>query len=141
MVGLELTQQALATTDVVHRIAALGTAPARFVLEVLDFYGGTDRAEPGAPHPPLHDLCAVARVIDPTVMTTRRAPITVELTGTHTRGMTIADLRASAPPDCHTQVAVDLDHGRFWDLIIDALDGLRQAHAGMPRVSREPGGG
>jgi purine nucleosidase len=133
MVGLELTQQALATSDVVERIAALGTAPARFVLEVLEVYGGTDRAEPGAPHPPLHDLCAVARVIDPAVMTTRRAPITVELTGTHTRGMTIADLRGPAPPDCHTRVAVDLDHVRFWDLIVDAL---RLAHAEVPRAHR-----
>ena len=31
MVGLDLTHQALATPDVVDRIAALGTAPARFV--------------------------------------------------------------------------------------------------------------
>ena len=70
----------------------------------------------------MHDLCAVARVIDPAVITTRRAPITVELAGVHTRGMTIADLRGPAPPDCHTQVAVDLDHARFWDLVIDALE-------------------
>jgi inosine-uridine nucleoside N-ribohydrolase len=47
--------------------------------------------------PSVHDLCAVARVIDPGVMTTRRAPITVELTGTHTRGMTVADLRWPRP--------------------------------------------
>jgi purine nucleosidase len=122
MVGLELTHQALATPEVVDRIVALGTAPARFVLEVLDFFGGTYRAEESVPDPPLHDLCAVARVIDPSVMTTRRAPIRVELTGTHTRGMTIADLREPAPPDCHTQVAVDLDHVRFWDLVVDALE-------------------
>jgi inosine-uridine nucleoside N-ribohydrolase len=29
---------------------------------------------------------------------------------------------APTPQDCHTQVAVDLDHVRFWDLIIDALE-------------------
>ena len=27
-----------------------------------------------------------------------------------------------APPDCHTQVAVDLDHARFWDLVLGALE-------------------
>jgi purine nucleosidase len=37
-------------------------------------------------------------------------------------GVTIADLRGPAPPDCHTQVAVDLDHARFWDLVLDALE-------------------
>jgi purine nucleosidase len=117
---LDLTRQAVATPEVVDRIATLGTTAARYVLEVLEFFGGTYLAEQGLPHPPVHDLCAVARVIDPAVMTTRLAPITVELTGVHTRGMTIADLRGPAPPDCHTRVAVDLDHDRFWDLVIDA---------------------
>jgi len=122
MVGLDLTHQALATPEVVDRIAALGTAPARFVLEVLEFFGGTYPAEQGLPHSSVHDLCAVARVIDPAVMTTRRARVTVELTGTHTHGMTVADMRAPASPACRTHVAVDLDHARFWDLVIDALD-------------------
>jgi purine nucleosidase len=36
--------------------------------------------------------------------------------------MTVADFRAPPPPDCHTQVAVKLDHQRFWDLIVDALE-------------------
>ena len=39
MVGLDLTHQALATPDVVAAIAAVGTAPARFVLELLEFFG------------------------------------------------------------------------------------------------------
>jgi purine nucleosidase len=120
MVGLDLTQQALAPSEVLERIAALGTAPARFFLEVLRFYGGT-QTDGGGANSPVHDLCAVARVIDPAVMTTRRAPVTVELTGRHTRGMTIADLRGPASSECHTQVAVDLDNARFWDLVLDAL--------------------
>lgn len=124
MVGLDVSLQAVATPDVVDRIATLGTPAARYVLEVLEFFGGTFLAEQGLPHPSVHDLCAVARVIDPAVLTTRRAPITVELTGTHTRGMTVADLRVPAPPDCHTQVAVDLDHALFWDLVLDALKGI-----------------
>ena len=54
-------------------------------------------------------------------MTTRRAPIAVELTGTHTLGMTVADLRQQAPADCPTQFAQTLDVGRFWDLVIEAI--------------------
>jgi purine nucleosidase len=122
MVGLDLTHQALATPNVVARIAAIGTSPARFVTQVLEFFGDTYRAVQGFPHPPLHDPCAVARVIDPGMMTTQRAPLVVELTGRHTRGMTVADLRAPVPPGCRTEVAVDLDHDRFWDLVVDALE-------------------
>ena len=30
--------------------------------------------------------------------------------------------RPATPPDCHTHVAVGLDHARFWDLVLDALE-------------------
>jgi purine nucleosidase len=122
MVGLDLTHQALATDEVAARIAAVGTGPARFVGELLEFFGQTYKDAQGFDYPPVHDPCAVARVIDPAVMTTRRVPLNVELTGTLTLGMTVADFRAPAPADCTTSVAVDLDHQRFWDLIVDALE-------------------
>ena len=60
-------------------------------------------------------------MIDPTVMTTRKVPVDIELQGKLTLGMTVADFRAPAPADCHTSVAVDLDHEKFWDLVTDAL--------------------
>ncbi|MGV9878579.1 uridine-preferring nucleoside hydrolase UriH [Streptomyces sp. NPDC003006] len=122
MVGLDLTHQALATPDVVERIAKVGTGPAVFVGELLDFFGTMYLEAQGFAAPPVHDPCAVAYVIDPDVMTVRKAPVDIELTGTLTLGMTVTDLRAPAPDDCHTQVAVDLDHQRFWDLIVDALE-------------------
>ncbi|UPO78543.1 nucleoside hydrolase [Arthrobacter sp. Helios] len=122
MVGLDLTHQALATDEVAGRIAAVGTKPAKFVGELLEFFGKTYKDAQGFDFPPVHDPCAVAYVIDPSVMTTRRVPLDVELTGTLTLGMTVADFRAPAPDDCTTSVAVDLDHQKFWDLIVDALD-------------------
>ncbi|MER7398186.1 nucleoside hydrolase [Streptomyces sp. NPDC000151] len=122
MVGLDLTHQALATPEVAERIAALGTKPAKFVEELLEFFGTTYRDHQGFESPPVHDPCAVAYVIDPDVMTVRRAPVDIELTGTLTKGMTVTDFRAPAPADCRTQVAVQLDHGRFWDLVVDALE-------------------
>lgn len=121
MVGLDLTHQALATPEVVSKIAAVGTAPAQFVLELLAFFGTMYKSAQGFDYPPVHDPCAVAYVIDPSVMTTRKVPLDVELTGRLTLGMTVADFRAPAPADCLTQVAVKLDHTRFWDLVTDAL--------------------
>ena len=122
MVGLDLTHQALATDEVADRIAAVGTKPAKFVGELLEFFGHAYKDAQGFDFPPVHDPCAVAYVIDPSVMTTRRVPLDVELTGTLTLGMTVADFRAPAPADCNTSVAVDLDHQKFWDLVVDALE-------------------
>jgi purine nucleosidase len=121
MVGLDLTHQALATPDVVEQVAAVGTAPAQFVVELLEFFGTTYKEAQGFDSPPVHDPCAVAYVIDPTIVETVKVPIDIELTGTLTLGMTVADFRAPAPADCTTSAAVKLDRERFWGLVVDAL--------------------
>ena len=121
MVGLDVTHQALATPEVVAAIAAVHTKPAQFVLELLDFFAASYRDAQGFDHPPVHDPCAVALVIDPTVMKVVRVPLDIELTGTLTLGMTVADFRSEAPETCNTFAATDLDHTKFWALIVDAL--------------------
>ena len=98
------------------------TAPARFVLELLEFFTQSYQDAQGFDYPPVHDPCAVALVIDPTVMSVVRVPLDIELTGTLTLGMTVADFRAAAPADCTTHAATDLDHAKFWGLIVDALE-------------------
>lgn len=122
MVGLDVTHQALATPEVVAAITAIDTAPARFVLELLEFFAHSYKDAQGFDHPPVHDPCAVALVIDPSVMKVVRVPLDVELTGTLTLGMTVADFRDEAPETCNTYAATDLDHGKFWGLITDALE-------------------
>lgn len=122
MVGLDLTHQALATPAVVERIDKIGTGPSTFVVELMDFFGKMYKQSQGFDSPPVHDPCAVAYVIDPSVMTTKKVPVDIELGGNLTLGMTVADFRAPAPADCTTSVAVELDHQKFWDLIVDALE-------------------
>jgi purine nucleosidase len=122
MVGLDVTHEALATREVAASIAAVGTGPARFVGELLDFFAHSYKDAQGFDFPPVHDPCAVAFVIDPSVMEVRRVPLDVELTGSLTLGMTVADFRAPAPDDCTTQVAMKLDHAKFWALVVDALE-------------------
>ncbi|MFC1205603.1 nucleoside hydrolase [Pasteurella multocida] len=121
MVGLDLTHQALATEDVIKNIEKIQTKPAKFVLELLAFFRKMYKQAQNFDYPPVHDPCAVAYVIDPTVCTTKVVPINIELTGTHTLGMTVADFRYPIPENCHTQVAMQLNKAKFWGLIYDAL--------------------
>jgi purine nucleosidase len=121
MVSLDLTHQATATPDVVERIGAIGSPLAEFVVEILRFYGGTYRARQGFTAPPVHDLCCVAWVCDPGVFTTRSAFVAVELTGTWTTGMTVTDFGGLLGREHNTDVAVDLDRARLWDLTVSAI--------------------
>jgi purine nucleosidase len=124
MVGLDLTHQALATDEVVASIREIGTGPARFADEVMDFFASSYKEVQGFEHPPVHDPCAVAYVIDPTIVRAVPAPIVVETRGEHTLGMTVVDLRGPAPAGTRTKVALELDHARFWALVIDAIRNL-----------------
>ncbi|UNK45783.1 nucleoside hydrolase [Arthrobacter sulfonylureivorans] len=136
MVGLDLTHQALATPEVVEQIEAVGTGPARFVRELMDFFAQTYKDAQGFDYPPVHDPCAVAYVIDPTVMTTRKVPVDIELQGKLTLGMTVADFRMPAPDDCHTSVAVDLDRTKFWNLVTDALVRIGEVDLGTAATTK-----
>ena len=124
MCGLDVTHQALATPDVVERIRALGTPLSRAVVDLLGFFGERYRRLWGFPTPPVHDPVAVARVIDPSIVTVVDAHVAIELHGTHTRGATVADrfgMLGNAP---NAKVATELDAERFWALLIDALAAL-----------------
>jgi purine nucleosidase len=121
MVGLDVTEQAAATGEVLERIAALGTPVAAAVRGLLGFYAAAQLRETGRGDPPLHDPCAVARVARPGLLKVREARVEVELAGRLTTGMTVTDFRPE--PDCpaNATVATGLDVAGFWDLLVDAL--------------------
>jgi inosine-uridine nucleoside N-ribohydrolase len=126
MIGLDLTHQAIATSDVVERIRALDTDVSRMVTALLEFYGASYRksgtaGSAGADGPPVHDPCAVARVARPGLMTVADAFVAVETRGEWTAGMTVTDFGGALGRAPNAKVATTLDAGGFWDLTLSAL--------------------
>ena len=126
MVGLDLTHQALATDEVAERIAAVPGSVSQFTLGLFTFFRKAYQDAQGFDFPPVHDPCTLAYLIDPTIVETVKVPLDVELNGSLTTGMTVADFRAPAPEDCHTKVATRLDAPRFWGLVVDAIDRIQK---------------
>lgn len=126
MVGLDLTHQALATDEVAERIAAVPGSVSQFTLGLFTFFRKAYQDAQGFEFPPVHDPCTLAYLIDPTIVETVKVPLDVELNGSLTTGMTVADFRAQAPEDCHTKVATRLDAPRFWGLVVDAIDRIQK---------------
>lgn len=131
MVGLDLTHQALATTDVVERIRQIDSELSRFVDAVLEFFGKTYQEIQDFEFPPVHDLCCVAWLVDNDVFTTRDAFVTVELNGKWTEGMTVTDFDDLFGQPKNTQVAIKLDHARLWDMTIAAIEELSARKASV----------
>ncbi|MGG4610255.1 uridine-preferring nucleoside hydrolase UriH [Providencia sp. Me31A] len=125
MVGLDLTHQARPDDRIMAEIAALKTPISEFVVRSLNYYTAGYRQRSGrSDHAPVHDPCAVAYLIDPSIIDTQKAPVNIELQGALTTGMTVTDFRSQATTDCHTQVATKLDNPKLWAMFIDSLKRL-----------------
>jgi purine nucleosidase len=126
MVGLDLTHQALATPEIKERIRAIGSPLSQTVAQWLDFFGGTYHAVWKMPYPPIHDACAVARVISPDVVQVQEAFVVVETQGKWTYGETVTDFLGAYGEPFNNLVATKLDFDAFWDLIVDAITRISQ---------------
>jgi purine nucleosidase len=121
MVGLDVTLQARATAAVRDRMRGLGRLADDLLLPGLSGYRNASGG-PGAPDadgPAVHDVCAVALVAEPGLITRRPARVEVETAGRWTAGMTVTDFAAPAA-DVNAQVGVAIDADGFWDLVLDA---------------------
>lgn len=123
MIGLNVTHQALVTPEIVAQLNALGPL-GRTCGELMTFFAATYRDVFGFAAPPLHDPVAVARVIDPTLVTCVEAFVGIETTGTFTRGATVVDLHGRLGREPNARVAVGLDVDRFFPLVVDAVSRL-----------------
>lgn len=127
MVGLDLTHQAVATPEVRERIRAIGTPLSKTVAEWLDFFGGTYSSVWKMPYPPIHDACAVARVINPEIVHVEEAFVVVETQGRWTYGDTVTDFLGAFGEPFNNLVATKLEFDGFWDLIVDAITRISQS--------------
>lgn len=121
MIGLNVTHQALATTEIIAEFRGLGTRLGTICAELMTYFAGTYRRAFGFEHPPVHDPIAVAAVIDPSIVGTVAAPVAVELTGTHTRGATVVDLHRRTASTPNADVAVGLEVDAFWRLLMGTV--------------------
>jgi len=122
MTGLDLTYQALADDEVIDRIRNLDNRVASLTLKLLELYGETYREFYGFEHPPVHDPCTVAKIIDDNVFTTKKMRVDIETKSELTRGRTVCDVHNRTGREPNAEVAIDLDKDRFWDIVIESLD-------------------
>jgi purine nucleosidase len=129
MVGLDLTEQARITPDVRGRIEAIGNEASRFAIDLLTSFEQRMRERGWGSTAAMHDACAVAYAIDPTLMTGEDAYVAVELKGQHSYGMTVTDFRGrEGEPNAFVPKVLDAE--RFWTMLVDSIG--RVGRIGQP---------
>jgi inosine-uridine nucleoside N-ribohydrolase len=123
MIGLDVTHQALLGPEEEARLREAGRI-GTFVAELNVFFSRYHRETYGWDGAPIHDAVAVAHVIRPELIETRRRNVEIELESELTRGRTVVDLwnRTERPPNAH--VGVRLDREGFFDLLVERIASL-----------------
>lgn len=123
MAGLDLTHQFRATQPRIEAVRALPGQLASVLADLMQFFMNMyvsrhNNMDGGA----VHDPCSVLCLSHPELFTRRASHVTIELTGTHTRGMTVVDqrdLKEVLEPNC--DVLWTIDHEPAFQLLIDAI--------------------
>jgi len=119
MIGLDVTLLARATAAVQDRMRTLGELGSRLLLPALAQYRDSAGT---AGEPPVHDVCAIVSIADPSVFDYTPAHVQVETHGALTAGMTVTDFSASSIPNARVATAIAAD--RFWDVTLDAYQSV-----------------
>jgi inosine-uridine nucleoside N-ribohydrolase len=120
MVGLDVTHQAGAGPAERERLRSVGHL-GNVVAGLLEFFAGTYERVYGFGSPPLHDPVAVAAVLEPDLLKTRRMRVDVECESELTRGETVCDFFGVTGKPPNTDVGVELDREGFFELLYRAL--------------------
>jgi purine nucleosidase len=93
LVGLDVTEQARVGADWLAALNSAKGPKAEFAGKLLDHYGQFYANMFGEQSCTLHDPLAAAIMMDQKLAGYKAMPLGVELTGTHTRGQVVSDLR------------------------------------------------
>lgn len=126
MFGLNLTHQTLLRRQDIAAVRAAHPGE-NAVADIMDFYCGTYYrfAGPDKPGAPLHDPCAIAYLIDPSLFEVRQLPGEVIVGDDESYGQTLIDIRPQDPAhdtrNKNVGVAMTADAERFATLVTQAL--------------------
>ncbi len=120
MVGLDVTHRAILGPKVEEHLRGVGQI-GTFVAELNVFFSQYHRATYGWNGAPIHDAVAVAHVVKPGLLETRRCNVEIELESELCRGRTVVDRwqRTDREPNAH--VGIDLDTEGFFDLLVERI--------------------
>ena len=118
---LDVTHKALTSRAWVEGMRALGTPVGRAVAAWTDFFERFDTAKYGSDGAPLHDPCVIAYLIRPDLFHGRHINVEIELAGTHTLGMTVADWWRITGRPVNALFMGSVDRDGFFALLTERL--------------------
>jgi inosine-uridine nucleoside N-ribohydrolase len=129
MVGLDVTNKARLSFADIAEMASWNGRVSRVVAPLLRFFAQANKDVFGFDGAPLHDALAVAHLVRPEVITTRRMNVAIETAGEYTRGRTVADVYGVSRRPANAEVALEVNQPLFREMLFEAIRALDAAQA------------
>jgi purine nucleosidase len=148
IIGLDVTDSTLLRQRDLDLIRRSGSPAAAYVARIVPFYMNFYSPLLGERACAMHSPLTVAAVAHPDlIVSSADIPMTVELSGSHTRGMTVADRRPGQDSDARSWLrakrvcyATDVDRERFIELFVSRVTQAAPSGEGA-RPEARPGAG
>ncbi|MEZ5175817.1 MAG: nucleoside hydrolase [Acidimicrobiia bacterium] len=114
---LDVTHKAIFPQGRQQQLVDHGSIISMACAGMIDFYERYDMQKYGWEGAPMHDPCAVAYLIDPTLFSGRSMAVAIDITNEARIGNTYDRADGSAP---NATVMFDLDRDRFLDLLVES---------------------
>jgi inosine-uridine nucleoside N-ribohydrolase len=128
MVGLNVTHVTGLEQNDIDQLRRSGRKVAGVIADLLQLYLANQRERVGISIAPMHDVCAVLPYAYAGLIENAHARVEIELRGSHTRGMTLCDLRpaalAAGPKRTPPPNAVVATGGRSRDIVERVIETL-----------------
>ncbi|MEY3019983.1 MAG: inosine-uridine preferring nucleoside hydrolase [Actinomycetota bacterium] len=121
MVGLDVTHRTILPASRFGELRALGTPVGALAADLMDFFWRFHRNLYAFDGVPIHDACAVAALLRPDLLETRRLRVDVETSSRHCDGRTVVDLWGVSGREPNVHVGTDMDTEGFLDLLFSSL--------------------
>ncbi|MEX0406749.1 nucleoside hydrolase [Aquibium sp. LZ166] len=124
LLPLDVTHKMLSTRTRLEAMRALGNRCGPATAEMLEFSESFDLQKYGWEGAPLHGPCVPTFMLDQTIFGGRQVNVSVELAGTLTQGMTVADWWGITDRPKNAFWIRDGDPYRYYALLLDCLGRL-----------------
>ena len=120
MMGLDLTNTALATREIIERMNNIGNKAGKLFKDIMSFTLVSQELN-GLDAGPVHDVTAVVYLVAPEIYKTIDTYVEIELNKGPSYGRTVCDIndRYHKKPNCKVGLSLDLD--KFWDIVEDVI--------------------
>ncbi len=124
LLPLDVTHKMRSTPERLGAMRALGNRCGVATAEMLEFSEAFDLKKYGWDGAPLHGPCVPAFILAPEMFSGRQINVSVELNGTLTSGMTVADWWQITDRPKNVLYVTDGDPVAYYDLLLKSLENL-----------------